>query len=278
MILGAVSYGMLFLLTIQAATAILHRRGGGQIGVQRPWLLGYICITFVLATIGFAANVKYTEMIWIDLRNAPGGPATLIQNELSYWINVMALTCYYIMEWFMQALLVYRCFVIFGREKYIAISMGVLFLTMVGLSILILAEASGAVFYDINSQLAYLCMEVGMTIIYTLLVAGRLLKYRRQVENFVSREHVYTFDKVITLIVESAAPYSILGIIFIISFALHSNISNLVFLAISHVQAIAQLFIIIRVAQGRAVGSEISSSGSRLETLAFSVGKPEDGL
>jgi len=76
-----------------------------------------------------------------------------------------------------------------------------------------------------------------MTVIYTLLVAGRLLKYRRQVENFVSREHVHTLDKVITLVVESAAPYSILGIIFIISFALHSNISNLVFLAISHVQA-----------------------------------------
>ena len=88
--------GMLLLLTIQAATTILHRKGGGQIGVQRPWLLGYICITFVLATIGFAANVKYTEMIWIDLRNAPGGPAALIQGELSYWVNVMALSWYVI--------------------------------------------------------------------------------------------------------------------------------------------------------------------------------------
>lgn len=86
--------GMLLLLTIQAGTAILHRRGNGQLGVERPWLLGYICITFVLATIGFAANVKYTEMIWIDLRDAPGGPAALIQDELSYWINVMALAWY----------------------------------------------------------------------------------------------------------------------------------------------------------------------------------------
>ncbi|KIM54440.1 hypothetical protein SCLCIDRAFT_11311 [Scleroderma citrinum Foug A] len=240
MILGAVSYGMLLLLTIQAGTAILHRRGNGQLGVE-PWLLGYICITFVLATIGFAANVKYTEMIWIDLRDAPGGPAALIQDELSYWINVMALAwyvlSYYIMEWFMQALLVYRCFVIFGREKYIAISMGVLFLTMVGLSILILAEASGAVFYNINTELAYLSVEVGMTVIYTLLVTGRLLRSRRQMENFVAKEHLHTLDKVATMIVESAAPYSILGIIFIISFALHSNISNLVFLSISHVQA-----------------------------------------
>lgn len=201
----------------------------------------------------------------------------MIQDELSYWINVMALACYYIMEWFMQALLVYRCFVIFGREKYIAISMGVLFLTMVGLSILILAEASGAVFYNINTELAYLSVEVGMTVIYTLLVTGRLLRSRRQMENFVAKEHLHTLDKVATMIVESAAPYSILGIIFIISFALHSNISNLVFLSISHVQAISQLFIIIRVARGSAVGSQRFSAETRLATLAFSVGKSEDG-
>jgi len=84
--------GMFSLLTVQAATAILHRRCV-QVGVQR-WLLGYICITFVLATIGFASNVRYTEMIWIDLRNAPGGPATLIQDELNYWINLMAMAWY----------------------------------------------------------------------------------------------------------------------------------------------------------------------------------------
>ncbi|KAL4074357.1 hypothetical protein V8B97DRAFT_1864600 [Scleroderma yunnanense] len=268
MILGAVSYGMLFLLTIQTAKIILHRRRHGQSVVRHPWLLGYICITFVLATIGFAGNVKYTEMIWIDLRDAPGGPAALIEDELNYSINLMALTCYYIMEWFMQALLLHRCFVIFNGNKYVAISMGVLFLTMVGLSILILAEASGAVFYNINSQLAYLCIEVGMTVIYTLLVAGRLSRSRRRMKAFVSNEDLHIYSEFVTIVVESAALYSVLGIIFIISFALHSNISNLVFLAISHVQAIAQLLIIIRVAQGRSVGPQ-TSSGSHLEFAVF---------
>jgi len=105
-----------------------------------------------------------------------------------------------------------------------------------GLSILILAEASGVVYYNIQSQIAFLCITVGMTVIYTLLVAGRLLRYRRRMESFVSREHLRTYDEVMTMVVESAAIYSIFGIIFIISFALHSYISNLVFLAISHVQ------------------------------------------
>lgn len=105
-----------------------------------------------------------------------------------------------------------------------------------GLSILILAEASGAVFYNINSQLAYLCIEVGMTVIYTLLVVGRLFIYRRQMESFMGEDHLRTYNKIMTMVVESAAVYSVLGVIFIISFALHSDITNLVFLAISHVQ------------------------------------------
>ena len=44
------------------------------------------------------------------------------------------------------------------------------------------------------------------------------------------------------------------------------------------IQAIAQLFIIIHVAQGRALGCETFSSGTRLETMAFAAGKPEDSV
>lgn len=87
--------GIFFLLTIQATVALTRRqRHCAQMAHHRRTLLGYVCITFILATIGFAGNARYTEMIWIDLRDAPGGPAALIQDELSYRINVMALTWY----------------------------------------------------------------------------------------------------------------------------------------------------------------------------------------
>lgn len=109
MMLGAVSYGVFtscsfeiglctskggfFFLTVQAATALLRRpRYGGKIARHRVVLLLYILITFMLGTVGFAANARYTEMIWIDLRDAPGGPAALIDDEFNYKINVLALT------------------------------------------------------------------------------------------------------------------------------------------------------------------------------------------
>ena len=87
--------GIFFLLTIEATVA-LNRRPchGGQTAHHRPMFLSYIWITFVLATIGFSGNARFTEMIWIDLRDAPGGPTALILDEFNYWINVMSLAWY----------------------------------------------------------------------------------------------------------------------------------------------------------------------------------------
>lgn len=84
--------GIFTLLTAQAATALMQRpRCGGKIANNRLVLLFYIFITFALGTICHAANAKFTEMIWIDLRDAPGGPLALIENALDYRINIVAL-------------------------------------------------------------------------------------------------------------------------------------------------------------------------------------------
>jgi hypothetical protein len=234
MVLAAMSYGIFFLLTLQATAALTQRpHHVGQIARHRWMLLGYVWITFILATIGFAGNARYTEMIWIDLRDAPGGPAALILDEMSYWINMMALTCYYIMEWFMQALLLYRCFVLWAWQKRVVVPMTTIFAAMVAMSILVLAEANGAVFYNINTQLAYLCLQVGLTLIYTLLVACRLLVLRKKT---LGSEGVSPYGSTATMVVESAALYAPVGIIFIVSFAVHSDVTNLVFLSTSHAQ------------------------------------------
>ncbi|KAG2369068.1 hypothetical protein BDR07DRAFT_1371651 [Suillus spraguei] len=239
MMLGAVSYGGLLVLTIQAVAALMQRpRHEGKIANYRLVLLAYVFGTFVLGTIGFAANTKYTEMIWIDLRDAPGGPVVLIEDGMDYPINVVAITCYFIMEWIMQALL----------------------------------SGAGVMWYNINAQLAYLCIEVVLSTIYTVLVTNRLLVMRGLMRQ-VTQEHEYSSIYVtsILMVIESAVLYSVCAIIFIVSFALHSYVTDLCFPSISHVQGIAQLLIIIRVARGRAITWEPSTPVPVVSTyIAFS--------
>ncbi|KAG1770934.1 hypothetical protein EDD22DRAFT_864502 [Suillus occidentalis] len=274
MTLGAVTYGGFFILTVQAAAALIQRpRHGGKIADHRLALLAYVVVTFILGTIGFAANAKYTEMIWIDLRGTLGGPVELIEDEMAYPINVVAISCYFVMEWFMQALLLHRCFVIWNWARYVMIPMFTIYIAMIIMSILVLIQSSaGVIWYTINIQLAYLCIEVGLSVIYTILVTNRLL-FMRGLMRQVMQEHEYysIYDTSILMVIESAVLYSVCAIIFIVSFALHSNVSNLCFLTISHVQGITQLLIIIRVARGQAIKFELPAPVAPVSTdIAFS--------
>ncbi|KAG1770933.1 hypothetical protein EDD22DRAFT_984791 [Suillus occidentalis] len=255
MMLGAVSYGGFLILTVQAAIALVQRpRHGGKIADHRFSLLAYVFITFILGTIGFAANAKYTEMIWIDLRDAPGGPSRLIEEEMNYSINIVAISCYFVMEWFMQALLLHRCFVIWNWAKYVMVPMIILYIAMIAMAILVLVESSaGAIFYNINTELAYLSLEVGLTVTYSVLVTSRLLSMRGLMKQIMREYDSSTYDTIVLMVVESAMVYIAYAIVFIVSFGMHSYVSNLCFLSISHVQGIAQLLIIIRVARGRAI-------------------------
>ncbi|KAG1738515.1 hypothetical protein EDB19DRAFT_894962 [Suillus lakei] len=245
MLLGCVSYGVFFLLTIQSCIALVRRpRYGGKITDHRLALLFYVFITFVLRTISVAANARYTEMIWIDLRDAPGGPFALIEDEMPYRINVLALSCAHIQEWFMQALLLHRCFIIWNWARCVTIPMITLFLTMIGLSIVVQAEANAGIpFYNINIELIYLCIEVGLNM-----------------KEVVAQYDSSLYDTVVRMIVESAMAYSIFATTFIVAFALHLNgITTICFLSIGQVQGITQLFIILRVATGRAYTHEWST-------------------
>ncbi|KAG1730983.1 uncharacterized protein EDB91DRAFT_738697 [Suillus paluster] len=286
MVLGGVSYGVFFLFTVQTWIALVQRprHGDKTVGHRRALIL-YIFITFVLGTIAFAANAKYTEMIWIDLRDAPGGPTALIVNEMDYRINVLAISCGHIQEWLMQALLLHRCFVIWNWARRVMIPMITLYATMIALSICSLIQASnGAVIYKIDVILVYLCFHVGLTSIYTILVVGRLLSMRSQMKRVVAEYDSSTYDTVVLMVIESALLYSVFAMIFIVAFALHWNdVSTVCFLSISSIQGIAQLFIILRVARGQAVTHEWSSrTAAAPTTVVFaetvSAGSNNEGI
>jgi len=276
-ILDGVSYGILFVLTIQCIYALFqrpkHKVVNSKAEARSRWvLLAYIVATFALATIGVAANAKYSQMIWIDLRNSPEGPEGLIVNELGFWENRMALTSYYIMSWLMDMLLIHRCFVIWNWHFLVVIFMSSLLLANIIMAILTLVSSShGAVFTSIGFQLAYLIISVSTNFIYTILVAGRLLVLRKQIKSALGEEHAKVYVSVAAMVVESSALYTGFGIIYVVTYALHSNVENLIFLWIIHIQGIAQLLIILRIARGSAITEDVTARQStHLEFAAHS--------
>ncbi|KAF8518274.1 hypothetical protein BU17DRAFT_48856 [Hysterangium stoloniferum] len=262
-ILAAVSYGAFVVLTLQALMAIFRtpkRRVPRQITrflQSRFALLAYLISTLVLATVGVAVNIYYSQIVWIDSRGSQR-PETLISNGLAYWQNVTALSCYYMMSWILDVLLIHRCFVIWNRSIYVALFMSTMLLVNLIMGILTLVTSTkGIEFGFIKYQLGYLIVSVSTTFLYTILIVGRLLLFRRQVVSVFGKDHSSIYVSVATMIVESAAPYSIICMFYVVTFAIHSNAIHLVFLCITHAQGIAQLPIIIRVAEGKAINTDL---------------------
>ncbi|KAG1901944.1 uncharacterized protein F5891DRAFT_192955 [Suillus fuscotomentosus] len=274
MILGGVSYGIYLLLTVQAVTALMQRpRRGQKIADNRRMLLCYTLLTFALSTICFACSTKYTQMIWIDLRDAPGGPAALIENGMQYRINFVAILCGYVTEWFMQALLLYRCFVIWDWARHVMIPMFIVYIGMIAVAIVVLVQAgTGTSFYTIKATVAYLAFLVANTVLYTILVAKRLVSMRSEMKAALVEYDSSIYDTIILMVVESAMAYSVFVVVYIVAFSVDSDtVSTVCFLSIYQVQGIAQLFIIIRVARGRAVTHDWSTRNAPAAptTLAF---------
>jgi hypothetical protein len=96
---------------------------------------------------------------------------------------------------------------------------------------------TGTPFYDINTTVAYLAFQVAHTMLYTILVAKRLLHIRGQMKTALVEYDSSTYDTIILTVVESAMAYTVFIIIFIVGFAVHlDSLSTLCFLSINQVQ------------------------------------------
>ncbi|KAJ3838026.1 hypothetical protein F5878DRAFT_584075 [Lentinula raphanica] len=286
MVLDGFTFGIYTLLSIHAVIAILRssRRGSGGprqqkagLRMQSYILLLYVIVTFLLGAVGFAANARYTEDIWVNFRGQPGwAPEELIVDEFKFWYNRLASDSQGIMVWIMNALLLYRCFVTWNYARWVIFLMSTVYLTIVGvsMSVMILAQRQ-AIFSRLNIQLSFLALSCAYNILYTVLVAAKLFTVQRRVKNALLSEYAQVYTSIIALIVESAALYFIFDLLFLISFAIHSNTENLILLENCLIQGIAQLLIIIQVAQSRQ-HTQITTTNSTAQSNT--VQPPRQGL
>ena len=86
------------------------------------------------------------------------------------------------MGWIMDLLLLHRAFIVWNYHIFVILLMSGLYLSTVTMSIgvMVLAQRH-AVFSHLGVQLAYLSLSVSTNIVFTLLVAGRLLAVRNRI-------------------------------------------------------------------------------------------------
>ncbi|KAF5381201.1 hypothetical protein D9757_007863 [Collybiopsis confluens] len=229
-------------------------------------LLAYITAQFILATLFQAANARFTQLAFINDRNFPGGPSGFEVNMFFIPIDMMGNASYIIANWLADGLLILVVALCrhlwqlpisemddngLPLSYYAWLLSGIMYLIQVSTASPFLSSAANFTIIDSS-------VSLGLNLILTIMIVGRLLIYRHRVSrNFGKSVSQDTYTGIISMLVESAALYAAFSLFFIIPFALNSSIENIAFQALSMVQ-----------------GKAWSSSTARQLTLVKESGAP----
>ncbi|TDL29699.1 hypothetical protein BD410DRAFT_833964 [Rickenella mellea] len=255
--LGGVAYGI-HVAVFSATLYFMTRKSSGQ---SKP-LLVFVCALFTLGTITIACNTKFSEQMWIDDRNIPGGPIAWLETHYSDPVNTLGNAAYIFANFLADGVLLSRLWVVWHYNYFIMVipvlaylgSTGYFFEAMSILTIFQSAQPGASLWTHTTVSFAvpYWSLSLSLNLVVTLLITTRLLMMRSKVIEVLGPEHSKTYTSVAAMMIESAAPYSVTGLIFIICYARNSFVQNLVLPVLGQIMCISPELIILRVSLGRA--------------------------
>lgn len=186
---------------------------------QRIFYILFGGIMLLLNTIFFLSTPLFGQMMWINHRNMyPGGPV----QYYGLWINsssfmILGNTAQTVSMALSDGLLIYRCYVVFGSRLYIVALPA---LCAFGTFALSTTSIAGAKIQNHNHILgkitsAGIVLNTTTNIMVTVMISYKILSvlYRVRRTAEVDPQLTRTYTNIVAILVESAAPCAILGIL-----------------------------------------------------------------
>ncbi|THV05119.1 hypothetical protein K435DRAFT_826607 [Dendrothele bispora CBS 962.96] len=262
-VLANVAYGILLTITIQCSIGLLniYRRTGAVAW----WICTYVGLMSTMATAAIATQNLFNQWCFIDFRDYPGGPFVFNVSFYATPVNAAGFGLYTIMAWMADGLVLHRFFVIYDRSLAVLVIPALMWLGGVASGILLLISVthSDDSFYaqrSVNISIAFWSLSLGLNVILTLLISGRLLLARYHLKSTIGPRYGQDYISVVNMLVESASLYSVWALVFLVTYARGSAAQNIFLPALGQIQAIAPLLILTRVISGRAWGTTAGPS------------------
>ncbi|KAF5353569.1 hypothetical protein D9757_013705 [Collybiopsis confluens] len=256
-IFSSLIYGVQLTMCVLSTYIYTTKRGQGKIYV----MLGLAMMFF--RTIGFFPNVVLLNFMWINHRDYPGGPLAYVAANTSVWWQVLGNLASQITFFIADAILVFRCYVIWNSDWRIIVFPALTYLTSVAMALVLTVETAipGSNFFagiQVNFGIAWATFSVVTNVVVTSLISLKLIRARHQLKELLpnDEESLRTYTGPVAILIESALPYSILGIVWAIMYG-KDNVSAP---ALSMIWALTPQFIIFRVTTGRAWASNTMST------------------
>ncbi|TBU51881.1 hypothetical protein BD310DRAFT_890234 [Dichomitus squalens] len=224
----------------------------------------FISLLFAMGTVNLACNTRMTQLMFIDNRAFPGGPNAWFFAFYSLGTNTAGNASYVVANALADGVLLWRVYAVYNSIWAVLFPL-LVYLASTAMSILSVFQSSrptASLWTSTTVQFTvpYFSISIGLNILLTLLLVGRLLYFGYNTRRAIGSDHLAPYVSIATMLIESAAPYAITGLIFIVTYARNSNVQNLILPVLSQVMCISPELIILRVATGSAVSTKISTT------------------
>ncbi|TFK44068.1 hypothetical protein BDQ12DRAFT_672337 [Crucibulum laeve] len=283
-ILAGIAYGIVLTLSIHCSQLLMNRVLSSNTRTRQAiLLLAYVICVFVLCTLMIASNAHYVQRYssgcgQIDLSTNASSAVGAIGGAFGD-------TCYVLTNWAVDGLLIWRCLVIYQgswSRRWIFLISILMFVCSFAVGSLLIVVAFRNSPFDAEPLPLYQVLwihssvSMGINTVFTVAITGRLLVYRSRVTKLLGSKHGSHFISIVNMMIESASLVIMFLIPVVILCAQDTEVLVVPLQALSQIQAVASLWIIFRVAQGKA-WTEDTSEELVSKSIAFRPEEPESG-
>ncbi|KAG2091824.1 uncharacterized protein F5147DRAFT_642995 [Suillus discolor] len=227
----------------------------------------YICfggLLLLLLTIASASNNALCELMWIENQSYPGGPPAYLAANLAAWYNVFGTAADCAANILTDGLLLYRCYIILGSRLPIIIIPAIIYLGSATMAVMMVIESAmpmSNLWQGFAAQfgISWVALTVGFNIIVTALIVSRLLFFHRRVQSIFTDQQKSTYTGTVAILVESALPFTILGIAYLATYIQGVPSATAVGIIWGTFVVLSPQLIILRIAAGTAWSRDTAS-------------------
>ncbi|KAL4079946.1 hypothetical protein V8B97DRAFT_1864092 [Scleroderma yunnanense] len=184
----------------------------------------------VLITIWIVTQVALGDQMWVAHWNYPDGPQAYFEIYASAWYQILGSTALLVLQLMTDGLMIYRCYSIWSNYRVIVLPCVLWLATLV---VGILFEWATALprsnfFFGRCAHIAlcYYALITALNILVTAMICYRSVSLGKIVKSQLGPAYASMYFNVVTVVVESLLPFTILGIIFLITLGIGSPIAT----------------------------------------------------
>ncbi|RPD65717.1 hypothetical protein L227DRAFT_560397 [Lentinus tigrinus ALCF2SS1-6] len=276
----AIFYGMVLITVAYGLRVLLWSRDGhlksrGSIN----WVMvGATLAMFTIATMEIAFGFQHDLQAFIYYQG-PGGP-NVVFDDISNWVNVMKTVDYVAQTFIGDAIMAYRCYVVYDRNWKIVVLPVLLWLAETacgGVTIYITATLHTEATLNASSLRPFITSVLSLTLAMTTMTTGMIVYRIMSINAAISSQSVtrlggsYRLTRIVRILVESGLIYTISVVIFFSTFLASNNSQYPVSDVVVQLIPISFTLILIRVDQGVAVQTSTFLQSTVQKPITFTL-------